>query len=100
MRSHHFIQWFFDESFFLIFQDNQLDVHIRIWDSVKCQANTRYFTSNFLKGPNAENLLDVLLDAISCMNERKMIILSMDEKQKADKKNKIQIVAGEIHDVI
>ena len=29
----------FDSSFCHIFRDNQLDVDIRIWDCVKCQAN-------------------------------------------------------------
>ena len=37
----------FDESFCHMFQDKQLDVHIRIWDNMKCQLNTRYPTPKF-----------------------------------------------------
>lgn len=66
-------------------------MHITIWDAVKWQANTCYTISKFLKSPNSINLLNVLLDAISCMNGKEMIILSMDgkEKQKAEEENKL-----------
>ena len=86
-------------SFCQIFWDNKLDVHIRIWDYLKSQANTRYLTSKFFKIPHAENLsnvllyaiscnlLNVLLNVISCMNWKKMIILFAvgNEKQKSKK---------------
>ena len=73
----------FDGSFYHIFRDDQLDVYIiiRIWDCVKCQASTRYPTSKFLKSTHAENLLNVLIDAISCMNGRK-IIMKKNGKEK------------------
>ena len=68
------------------------------FDNVKCQANTHYPALKFLKSPNAGNLLDVFIDAISCMNGRKMIMLSIDgkEKHKADKENKIESITGQI----
>ena len=48
------------------------------------------------------NLLDVLIYSIFCMNERKMIILSIDgkKKQKAEKKKKIESITGQIFYVI
>ena len=47
-------------------------------------------------------MLEVLLDAISYMNGRKMIMLSMGRKgkQKAERKKKIESITGQIHDVI
>ena len=65
-------------------------MNIKIWDSMNCQVNTCYPTLKLLKCPNTENLLDVILNAISCMNERKIFMLSMDgkEKQKAKKRKK------------
>ena len=75
---------------------------IRFWDNVKCQANTHYPISKFLKSSNAMNLLDVLIYSIFCMNERKMIMLSIDgkRKQKAEKKKKIESITGQIFYVI
>ena len=69
-------------------------MHIRIWNIVKCQVNTLYSASKLLKSPNTLNLLDVLLDAISCMNGKKMIMLSINgkEKQKAEMGKKIQVL--------
>ena len=69
-------------------------MHIRIWNIVKCQVNTLYSAPKLLKSPNALNLLDVLLDAISCMNGKKMIMLSIDgkEKQKAEMGKKIKVL--------
>ena len=48
------------------------------------------------------NLLDVLIYSIFCMNERKMIMLSIDgkKKQKAEKKKKIESITGQIFYVI
>ena len=69
-------------SFYHIFRDNQLHVHIKILDCLKCLTHTRYPISKFLKSSHAENLLHVLLNAISCTNGRKIIILSTDGKEK------------------
>lgn len=44
--------------------------------------NTHYHALKFLKSPKAGNLLDVLIDAISCMNGRKMIMRFIDRKEK------------------
>lgn len=76
-------------------------MRIRIRESIKCQANTHYPTPKFLKRLNAENLLE-LLDAISCMNGRKTIMLSMGGKgkQNAEKEKKIENIKWQINDVI
>lgn len=54
-----------------------MGVLIRSYDSVEYQKNF-FATSKFLKSISAENFLDVLLDAISFMNVKKMIIPLMD----------------------
>ena len=69
-----------DEIFCYIFPDNQMDVHIRIWDSVKSRVNTPSLTANFMKSPNTDNFLELLLDNFYCMNGAKLIMLSMDGK--------------------
>ena len=65
------------ENFCHIFHINQIGVLIRSYDSVEYQKNC-FATSKFLKSISAENFLDVLLDAISFMNVKKMIIPLMD----------------------
>ena len=54
--------------------------------------NTHYPALKVLKSPKAGNLLDVLIDAICCMNGRKMIMLFIDrkEKQKTEKEKALQ----------
>ena len=60
-----------------VFQEEQMDVVIRFWDEINCMVKTRYLNSQFLKRPNAENLLSELLAAIKALPEEKMIQLSM-----------------------
>ena len=68
----------FDESLNHMLQDNQMDIHVRFWDSEKSQAETRFFTSIFLKKATAEDLRQELLHGIMNLDPKKMSILLMD----------------------
>ena len=46
----------FDESLNRIFQDEQMDIQIRLWDNEEGVVKTNYLNSQFIKRPNAENL--------------------------------------------
>ena len=37
-------------------QDNQMDIHVRFWDSEKNQVEIRFLTSVFLKKVTSEDL--------------------------------------------
>ena len=67
----------FDESLNKVSQSWHMDIMLRIWDVNKCEAVTRYLTSKFLLNPSAENLRDVLIDALPLI-DLKQISLSMD----------------------
>jgi hypothetical protein len=73
-----FLSVSFDESMNRVFQEEQMDVVVRFWDEIDCAIKTRYINSQFLKRPNAENLLSELLIAIKDLPNEKMIQLSMD----------------------
>ena len=75
----------FDESLNHCLQDEQLDVHpfnnqmmIRFWDKETIQVETRYFDSRFFKRLNADNILSELLNSISNLPEKNILVLSMD----------------------
>ena len=59
-------------------QDNQMDIHVRFWDSEKSQPETRFLTPMFLKKATAENLQQELLHGIMNNDPEKMSMLSMD----------------------
>ena len=68
----------FDESLNHMLQDNQMDIHVRFWDSEKSQPETRFLTPMFLKKATAENLQQELLHGIMNNDPEKMSMLSMD----------------------
>ena len=68
----------FNESLNHMLQDNQMDIHIRFWDSEKSQAETRFLTSMFLKKATTEDLRQELLHGIMNLDPKKMSMLSMD----------------------
>ena len=53
----------FDESMNRVLQNQQVDVQVRYWDVNTSMASTRYFISQFLLRPNAQNL-DCLVQSI------------------------------------
>ena len=42
-----------------------MDCLIRIWNDAECQVETQYLDSKFLSQPNAKNLLEILLEALT-----------------------------------
>ena len=68
----------FDESMNRVIQDEQMDLNIRYWDDEKGLVVTRYFGSQFLRRPNAENLFKHLLESMKLLSPKWLIQLSMD----------------------
>ena len=68
----------FDESLNHMLQDNQMDIHVRFWDSEKSQAETTFLTWMFLKKATAKDLLQELLHGIMNLGPKEMSMLSMD----------------------
>ena len=67
----------FDENLNHILQDNQMDIHIRFWDSKKSQTDKIPYMM-FLKKAAIENLRQELLHGIMNLDPKKMSMLSMD----------------------
>ena len=65
----------FDESLSHMLPDNQMDIHVRFWDSEKSQGVARCFTSMFLKKTTTEDLQQELLYGIINLGPKKMSIL-------------------------
>ena len=55
----------FDESLNSILQEEQMDILIRFWDDAKCEAVTRYWDSQFMHNPNADNLVGALYASLN-----------------------------------
>ena len=68
----------FNESLNKIYQDEQINVHIRYWDNEKGLLKTNYLYSRFVFRPNADNLHDELHNALQFLPEKNMLQLSMD----------------------
>ena len=68
----------FDESLNPVTQSCQMDCGVRYWDIEEGVAKARYLDSKFLNRPNANNLLDKLLEALSPFGLEKMLQLSRD----------------------
>ena len=68
----------FDGSLNSNLQQCQMDVRVRFWDSTSGKAISRYLTSQFLKSPNAANLLKHLTEALDPVHQKRMTTLSMD----------------------
>ena len=68
----------FDESMNSVLQNEQMDVAIWFWNDFKKQAETRYLTSEFLYGPNAENLVNSLSSSPKHLDQQNLLQLYMD----------------------
>ena len=56
-----------------------MDLNVRFWNDSKGQVETRYFDSQFLKHPNAQNLFNILILSMEKLNQsQRLIQLSMD----------------------
>ena len=55
-----------------------MDVNIRFWNNETNIVETRYFHSQFLERPSADNLFQSIKDSTSGLNEANFLQLAMD----------------------
>ena len=63
----------FRESMNSLLQNKQIDVAIRFWNNSKRQAETRYLTSEYLRRPNVENLVNSLISALKHLDQQNLL---------------------------
>ena len=68
----------YDESMNKVLQSEQMDCGLRFWDENEGIVKARYFDSKFLQRPNAQNLLDKLVEVTDVLGIDKILQLSMD----------------------
>ena len=68
----------FDKSLKMVLQNEQMDIQVHFWDDNSVQAKTRYFDSQFLLSPNANNLLESLTTEIKDLSQETLIQFFMD----------------------
>ena len=69
---------FFDEGLNKYTQQQQMDLAVRLWDCVKNEVTSRYFTSAFLGHSTVEDMLKTLISSMIELLKGKMIQLSID----------------------
>ena len=62
----------------MVLQNEQMDIQVHFWDDNSVQAKTRYFDSQFLLSPNANNLLESLTTEIKDLSQETLIQFFMD----------------------
>lgn len=73
----HFVL-LFDESFNRVTKNEQMDVHVRFWDSIQQKTVTRYLRSEFLGHCTAQDLMIKIKESTNQIDTSKMIQISMD----------------------
>lgn len=68
----------FDESLNTVTQNCQMDLQISFWNKTSNMVEVRYFGSQFLGHPTAENLVEAFRQATAGVSLRKLLHLSMD----------------------
>ena len=68
----------YDESLNRVFQEEQMDIHLRYFNEETQMVESRYFDSPFVKRPNSDNLHNELLNSLSVVDVGKLIQISMD----------------------
>ena len=66
----------FDESLNTDIQICQMDVAVRFWNEKTGLAGTKYFNTQFLRRPTAENLLDGLYESMNELEKNKLLQLA------------------------
>ena len=56
----------------------QMDAAVRFWNDKTGLAETKYFDSQFLRWPSAQNLFDSLYESMSKPEKNKLLQLAMD----------------------
>jgi hypothetical protein len=68
----------FDESFNYVAKKNQMDLHIRFWDSNKDVVATRYYSSEFLGKSSANDICSHFEQCLGPLEKEKLIQVSSD----------------------
>ena len=68
----------YDESLNRVFQEEQMDIHLRYFNEETQMVESRYLDSPFVKRPNSDNLHNELLNSLSMVGAEKLIQISMD----------------------
>ena len=66
------------DSFAILFDERQMDIHIRFFHNTCNAVHTRYLTSVFLGHVTTANMADAFLDVCRGVNLNRMLQLSMD----------------------
>ena len=74
IQSSPFFSVMFDESLNKMFQEEQMDVQIRYWNIALGLACTRYFDSQYMLIPNANNSVEVPENSPINLNIARMIL--------------------------
>ena len=77
-KSSPFFTVSFDESLKIDLQMCQMDAAVRFWNDKTGLAETKYFDSQFLRWPSAQNLFDSLYESMSKPEKNKLLQLAMD----------------------
>ena len=78
IRSSPYFSVLFDENLNNILQQSQMNIQLRFWSDGDGLVKTRYYDSQFLSRPNAENLASSLSESLTGISLQKMHHLSMD----------------------
>ena len=70
----------FDESINSVLQEEQMNIHIRFWDSENSLVQTRYFDSEFMYCVNQDNLYQSITRSIEDLPETNMNQISTDAR--------------------
>jgi len=68
----------FDESMNRICQEEQMDMHVRFWDSSANRVANRYLGSSFLGHTAADDLVKGFMSTMKDLNSKRLIQISMD----------------------
>jgi hypothetical protein len=71
-KAEHFVHAF-DESMNKICQQEQMDIHVRFWDSSANRVVNRYLGSNFLGHTTADDLVTAMMTSINELNTKKIL---------------------------
>ena len=70
----------FDESLNKVTTNEQMDFHIRYWDTETQQVCSQYFASKFLGHAKANDLLQCFRDVTAKLKPQKILQISMDRQ--------------------
>lgn len=68
----------FDESLNKVSQKEQMDIHVRYWNSIDNEVSSSYYSSVFLGHTTAVDLISAIKTSLNSLNLKKVLQLSMD----------------------